>query len=473
MQRLSFVRVSLTTAALVSLGPTLGDYRAVGDELVQQSLVSARGCCAATAGTGNKIITHQGKTHTAWLDSTEENFFVVVRTLDRATGNWSPSYALGRASDDHGRPALTIDSEGYLHAIYGVHHDQIPYRRSKRPNDASEWTEEVVFGGKLTYPTLICGPDDTLFLTGRFGWEGVRLYVKPPGQKWEDRGLIIKRSDNCFSYAAFHEGLAWGPDHKTLHLSCQFFQGKSEDHLDWGSVQSVNYMRSRDFGRSWERADGTRIETPATAATMDLLAAGESSDPKPGLRNTGAIVVDSIGRPYVLYYQNTPTKPGQVFLASADREGRWRQLPLQAAMDKYYPGWAVVDCRAGLTITADDRIYMALTLAPIGHPSARWDGKPLDKYFHEPAYWQNYFPKARRIGWLESNDGGKTFRTREVVKEDPDVAHLQPTIEMPTGFNTIPAGSHPGLLYHTGVAMNPDEQLIDNDVFYVRIPYEK
>jgi len=449
---------------MLSPGP-----RAIGDEPAKQTLISSRGCCAATAGTGNKIITYQGKTHVGWLDSNEDGFFDVVRTLDRKTGQWSPAYTLGKANGDHGRPALTIDSQGYLHAVYGIHHNDVPYCRSLRPNDASEWTDRSTFGGGLSYPTLVCGPDDTLFLTGRDGWSGVRLFVKPPGQPWEDRGLIIKVNDDCISYAAFHEGLAWGPDHKTLHLSCSFFQSTSNVSQDWGSIQSVNYMRSRDFGRTWERADGTRIEVPATAETMDVLLAGESMDPKPGIRNTGAIVVDSQGRPYVLYYRNTPEKPGQGFLAKADSAGNWQQLPLQAALDKHFPGEAIVDCRAGFTITADDRLCMALSLVPIDHPQADWTGKPTSTHSNEPAYWQNFYPTAKRIRWLESSDGGQTFSTKNLLAEDPEIAQLQQSIEMPTGFNQIPAGSYPGLIYHTGVSGNREGKLIDNDVFFVHV----
>ena len=112
---------------------------------------------------------------------------------------------------------------------------------------------------------------------------------------------------------------------------------------------------------------------------------------------------------------------------------------------------------------------MALTLAPIKHPEARWDGKPLDRYFHEPAYWQNFFPKARRVVWVESVDAGASFAKIDVLPNDPHTAHLQASIEMPTGFNQIPAAERPSLLYHTGVSHNPDGRLIDNDVFFVRV----
>ena len=201
---------------------------------------------------------------------------------------------------------------------------------------------------------------------------------------------------------------------------------------------------------------------------MDVLLAGEESDPKPGIRKTGAIVVDSKGNPYVLYYLNTPEKPGQRFLATTDSAGNWRQLPLQAALDRHFPGWAIVDCRAGFTITANDRLCMALSLVPINHPKADWTGRRAG-HSNEPAYWQNFYPNVKRIRWLESNGGGQTFTTKPLLEDDPEVAQLQQSIEMPTGFNKISAGSYPGLIYHTGVSSNREGKLIDNDVFFVHI----
>ena len=456
----------------------------------QHDLISSRGCERATSGTGNKIITHKGKTHVAWLDSTEEGFFARVRTLDRATGEWSPTYTLGPANGNHGRPTITIDSQGYLHTVYGVHHNEIPYRRSLRPNDASEWTETVTFGADLTYPTFICGPDDTLYLTGRSKWGGVRMYAKPPGKDWEDRGLIIRTLEGCFSYAAYHSGLAWGPDHRKLHLSCETYQGKTEESNLWGTIQSANYMRSTDFGKTWHRADGTAIELPATSKTMDVLAWGESSYPKPGIHNLGALVVDSTGRPYVLYIRYNTDPPGQVFMVTSDKRGQWQHLPLQAAMDKHWPGWAVVDCRSGLTITEDDVMCIALAILPREHPvaeeeQATWGkpycyGAPQYSTNMENAYfsmqsahqWGSENPEKGEFAWFESRDGGKTFTARTVLEPDPETAYHQISLEMPTGFNSIPAGSYPAFLYFTGLARNANEdenEVIDNDVYYVQV----
>ena len=89
----------------------------------------------------------------AWLDSPTEGFRVRVRTLDRTTGQWSPTYTIGHAHDNHGGPALTIDGDGFLHVVYFPHHHAMRYRKSKRPGDASEWEPEILFGETNTSRT--------------------------------------------------------------------------------------------------------------------------------------------------------------------------------------------------------------------------------------------------------------------------------------------------------------------------------
>ena len=206
------------------------------------------------------------------------------------------------------------------------------------------------------------------------------MYAKPPGEDWQDRGLIIRIDEGCFSYAAFHSGLSWSPDHKVLHLSTSTYQSKTDESVRWGQIQSANYMRSLDFGKTWQRADGTAIELPATSTTMDILARGDQLYPKPGIRNLGALVVDSTGKPFVLYLQYNTEPPGQAFLASPDDSGNWQQLPLQEAVDKHWPGYAAVDCRSGRRITEDDVICIVLGIQPREHPVAEQEralwGKP-------------------------------------------------------------------------------------------------
>ena len=118
--------------------------------------LSEHGCGRATGyAVTNKIVTLRGRTHVAWLDSLDGQFLVRVRSLTRATGTWSPVSTIGNAHDNHGGPALAADSRGYLHIVYFPHHHPFRYRRSVRPNDSSEWTPEVSFGSRCTYPSMV------------------------------------------------------------------------------------------------------------------------------------------------------------------------------------------------------------------------------------------------------------------------------------------------------------------------------
>jgi hypothetical protein len=103
-------------------------------------VLSERGCGRATAYSEfNKIVAIGARTHVSWLDSENGKFLVKIQTLDRETGKWSAVYTVGQAYDNHGGPSLTCDSSGFLHIVYYPHHHPFRYRRSVRPNDASQW----------------------------------------------------------------------------------------------------------------------------------------------------------------------------------------------------------------------------------------------------------------------------------------------------------------------------------------------
>ena len=144
------------------------------------------------------------------------------------------------------------------------------YRRSLEPNNASAWAEPEA-AGSGTYPTLVCGADGTLYLTLRSSkrWDGVDLYVKSPDQPWRKQCKFIVRDPDLNGYGAFHNGLAWGADHKTLHLVQDFYESKGSRR---GVHQAVCYMQSRDGGQTWQRADGTPVALPARFEDMDVLA---------------------------------------------------------------------------------------------------------------------------------------------------------------------------------------------------------
>jgi len=409
-------------------------------------LVSEYGSGRATGyAEANKIITWGDTTHVAWLDCTASGFEVKMRSFDRTSGHWSPIYTISAAEDNHGGPALSVDSEGYLHVAYYPHHDAFRYRKSLYPNDASAWEDEVLVGQACTYPTLVCGPDDTLYLTGRESnvspWV-VNLYTKPAGSSWSGPTSILQA--DVGGYAHFMEALAWGPDHQTLHLSCRFY--------DAGSCHAVGYMKSTDFGQTWTRYDGTPITLPGTADTLDVIemidAADRSYFTNGMTLRSGAIAVDDSGVPYVLY--NTLTglsRPRQAWLATPDAGGGWQKQLLNDWVDGLPAGWGA-GVYGGLTIDDRGRMHAVLQIA---------DDTNEPNMFGTP---------SSELVWLESLDGGTSWTSRLLTDFDPVTPRWLPSIERPTGHNPV---NVPGLIYTSGEKGDGLHDILEDDVFWVAL----
>ena len=439
---------------------------AAGDGSRGAGLISAIAGERASQGAGNKIASLHGRTHVVWQDSHAGRYFARVRSLDHATGAWSPSVTLAEGVDEHARPTLAADSAGHLHVVMGGHNSPLQYRRSVEPGDSSAWTPIERFGAS-TYPVLVCGPDDTLHLTARPAThEGVELWRKPPGGEWTDQGLIVRRQERFAGYTAMHNDLAWGPGQRTLHMSVSFFLGQEpapgESPRDpQGRYQAIGYMASDDGGRTWRRADGGRIELPATSDTLDSIDAGEQDWPKPGI-NHGGIAVDAHDRPYLGYVRHTP-EPGQARLLTRDPGGRWIDLPLAEAIAAHWPG--LIGHGVKPVIDGDGRLCVLLTLAPRDHPAADWSPGVHGR----PAFWLRDHPELLRIAWLESVDGGRAFRPREIVPDDPERGQEMPSIERSNGPHGLPAGRRPTLIYTLGLSRYARAgETIDNELYWVR-----
>ena len=434
MQRRDFLKTISTATAAAVLGNAASQTVRASSQSPSSFLLSSQGCGRATAyAEANKIITVDGKTHVSWLDSIDGAFRVRIRTLDQTAGSWSETYTVGEAYDNHGGPALTVDSRGFLHVIYYPHHHPFRHRRSVRPNDASEWQDEERFGTKCTYPTLMCGEDDTLYLTCRESatnpWV-VNLYTKPPGKPWQGP-LAIMRAERK-GYAHFQEALAWGPDHRTMHLSCRIYDG--------GQPRVVGYLRSTDLGRSWQRYDGTPVKLPATADSVSVIADARE---EPGLR-CGSIAVDADGKPHVLYGAGSVPDSG-ASIASPDSPKAWRKQPLADAASGLMPGGGLM-LPGCLSIGADGRRYAAMSMMNPPPESETW-GHPTNE-----------------IVLVESTGSGGQVRARLVTDPDPTRSRWLPNLERFTGHNRVTA---PGLIYTSGTAGENNKQILSNDVHWL------
>jgi hypothetical protein len=99
---------------------------------VSTELVSANGSERATSGSGGKIVTFDGVTHIVWQDATDSGAYLNrVRSMNHTTGEWSEPFTLNKGKDNHARPVIAVDREGYLHVILSGHSS--PVKLPARP----------------------------------------------------------------------------------------------------------------------------------------------------------------------------------------------------------------------------------------------------------------------------------------------------------------------------------------------------
>lgn len=419
-------------------------FMAVHVSGTERFLLSNEGSGRATAYVESpKIVTFEGKTHATWLDTPEEGFRIRIRTLDHASGEWSSAWTIGEATDNHGGPAITVDAAGYLHVIYFSHHHPFRYRRSVRPNDASEWTEYSEFGHDLTYPALVCAADGTLLMTARRSfkdkpWE-LEMWAKAPDGEWQRQRSILRSRHGV--YTQFAASLVWGPDHETLHMAARIYEVPGEDPMV--SITTVGYLASDDGGVSWRRADGTPVELPATADTFDSFAAGATKHAQS--LHVGSMAVDQAGMPYIVYGMKTG-ESSQSYLATFDPAGQWHHRHLNPFLPAAYREWDLF-MHGGVAFGSDGQLTIVGTVMHLQPGTHEW-GEPTTEVVR-----------------FRSRDDGETFLANVMDAPDPESPRWMPNIERPTGFNVVP--TQPGFIYTNGVRGDALHDQLSNQVWWV------
>ncbi len=405
-------------------------------------VLSEDGCGRATAYSEfNKIVTIGAKTHVSWLDSENGKFLVKIQTLDRETGRWSAVYTVGEAYDNHGGPSLTCDSSGYLHIVYYPHHHPFRYRRSVRPNDASQWSEEVQFGKKCTYSSMVCTADDKLMLvyreSGSRQWV-LNLYEKLANGAWKGPRTIL-HGNAPSGYTRWQAALVPGRDGKTLHMSFMLFE-RALTEVGY----AIGYLRSPDAGMSWQRSDGKSVALPATPATIEIVA-GSTNVEGPTNFRPGNIALDSDGVPW-LVYSRIDREPFEAWVAGLTAEGKWKKIPLLPVIERKWKGRGV-KTPGSVVFGRDGTMYVVVTTVK----SDTGD---------ELAFWGH--PTAEVV-LLVSKDRGRTFSLFEVSGADDSAANWLPNLERPTTSEPIKV---PSLIYTHGPRGKTNKDIMNNEVVF-------
>ena len=438
----SLMRHYLFRGSLLSLLLTLQPLSS-GSERKEGILLSSTGSGRATAYLESpKIITFEGRAHVAWLDSPEEGFRIRIRTMDRSTSEWSETWTIGEAQDNHGGPALTVDEAGYLHVLYYSHHHPFRYRRSLRPNDASEWTPFQEFGHNLTYPALLCARDGTLVMTARRSyddrpWE-LEMWTKAPGEAWKRQHSLLR--SRYGDYAQFAASLAWSADHTTLHLSARIYELPEGDPN--APYTTVGYLFSEDGGETWMSSDRKTLALPATPESFDTIASGRAKEGR--VLNAGSMAVGPDGLPYVPYSVRTQDT-SQAYLAKPLGDGKWRHIHLNPFLPTELRDWDLF-MHSGVSFGSTGQMTVAATVMQVAVDGIDWG------------------EVSTEVVRFRSKDGGRSFVADMFGEADPNAPRWMPNLERPTGFNEMP--EEPGLIYTHGVRGAALTDQLSNEVWW-------
>jgi len=289
----------------------------------------------------NKVIELADRFIATWIDVVNGATQIMLAVLDYDFNVISRT-VIGPAQNNHGGAWIGLDSQGYLHIIYGPHFEPLRYRRSLTPNNFTDFTPEEWFGTVQTYPSGFFGPNDTLYVTvregyGDFGSYGhLELYKKPVGQPWRIVSRILVNREP--GYAAFNAVLFIDTSNR-MHLSLVVHEGTINS--TYGASQIAAYIFSDDFGRTWRNSSGPIASLPATVEQTDQLYIG-GLDRDTVIQN-GTIAVDSAGTPQMLIsVENRATYQTSLLLASLSLQGWW-QTDLMGKFAGLPAGYSIFD----------------------------------------------------------------------------------------------------------------------------------
>lgn len=273
----AFDKLNSNDQALASAVAMKADQSATWNLLGLTGRCSLRGIASAQDGC-------------SYYDSVSEKTFVSylgpdrqlwVLAFDHVMGDVSApvkvaNYPLALLADDHGPPAMTIGTDGYLYIIFGAH-DSIPtVCKSTAPRDISEWTVNAAPTGITagTYHMIECDRQTgDLWIFNRAG--AVHSTVYPAhefgqffrstngGATWADQGNIVSLVSYNGDAAKDLYPLGFQVFARRLYVMFQAAHGAAHD----GTRADIFFSYYEIAASTWYTADGV-----SQGAKIDTLA---------------------------------------------------------------------------------------------------------------------------------------------------------------------------------------------------------
>jgi hypothetical protein len=215
------------------------------------------------------------------------------------------------ATDSHNTISLGVDGDGYMHMSWGMHNNELIYRKSTASVLNSN---PIAFGSNLamtgsnensvTYPQFYNAPDGDLLFFYRNGGSG-------------NGNTYLNRYDTATdAWSAVQQPLFDGfSSSVNAYFNTLAFDSQGDLHATWTdrstpafqTNHNIYYARSPDAGVTWTKMDGTPYVLPITEPTAELVVPiSEGST----LINQASMTVDQNDNPLVATWWAPGTAQG-------------------------------------------------------------------------------------------------------------------------------------------------------------------
>lgn len=227
--------------------------------------------------------------------------------------------------DNHGRPTLFVDGQGYIHVVFGGHgghrglgrnplgfngSGQQTHVVSKKPGDISAWELLDNISPFGTYSQLVKMSNGNIYLFYRHGshrsdW----VYQKSidNGRTFARPVSILKHQPQTAHPTVYDAWYAWfkeGPDDTVIcafnYHPCATKSGHSSERLN------AYVMKMITADDSWENIKGEKLNTPLSKAVADTMTMIVETNGKK--TRLGTILADTAGKTH-LYFKGGSKDP--------------------------------------------------------------------------------------------------------------------------------------------------------------------
>lgn len=271
---------------------------------------------------------HKGVTYVCYQGPTEDPY---VAAYDHNTGKWIGPFKAGESVlsgkepgiiDNHGKPAMIIDDEGFIHLVFGGHggtpalgtntlgnycRGQMKQVVTKNPLDISSWEELDNISPFGTYNQFVKMDNGDIYLFYRHGAHRSNwVYQKSTdnGRSFDPEVSVLKtkKTTGTKEQPDIHDSwYAWFTNGQGNDIIATYNYHVCKEPNHDGERHNSYYMVMNTDNNEWHNVKGEKLTVPVTKELADKKAL--VADTKDLWTVRGAVRLDNEGNPHAIFYR--------------------------------------------------------------------------------------------------------------------------------------------------------------------------